>query len=120
MNDCTIPSLHDWTDAHSEEIAAGMSCLPVNEAVSAQIAHLVARACESDMHTLDTMMEYVSTAHGLHKASAMARASGNVEWALELFEMAQLFHHYAIGDIAAIAVMSRTTAPNSGGVNAVH
>lgn len=120
MKDGTIPNLHDLADEHSEEIAAGMSRLPVDEAVSAQIALLVERACESNMHTLDTMLEYVSTAHGLHKASALARANGNVEWARELFEMAQLFHHYAIGDIAAIAVMSRTTAPNSGGVNAVH
>jgi hypothetical protein len=120
MTGHTIPSLHDWADAHSEDIAAGMSCLPVNEAVSAQIAHRVARACESNLHTLDTMMEYVSTAHGLHKASALARANGNMEWAHELFEMAQLFLHYTVGDIAAIAVMSRTSAPNSSGVNAVH
>ena len=120
MKNSTIPSLHDWADVHSEEISVGMSCLPVDEAISAQIGQLMARACESNMHTLDTMMEYVSTAHGLHKASELARAGGNEEWARELFELAQVFLHYAVGDIAAIAVMSRTCAPNSSGTNAVH
>ena len=118
--DPTIPSLHDLADAHSEEIAAGMSSLPMDEVISARIGQLMGRACESNTHTLDTMMEYVSTAHGLHKASALAREKGDEDWSRELFELAQVFLHYAVGDIASIAVMSRTCAPNSSGVNALH
>lgn len=115
-----IPSVHDWADARSAEIAAGISSLPVDETISSQIGKLMRRACDSDVHTLDTMAEYVSAAHGLHAAAAKARVNGNEEWARDLHGLAQVFLHYAIADIAAIAAMTRTYAPNQSGLNAVH
>jgi len=120
MSVIDFPSLNDWMAARSDEIAAGMSSLPVDEAISNQIGQLMARACAAGTHTLDTMAEYVSTAHGLHLAAALARSGGNMGWAKELFDLAQVFLHYAVADMAAIAVMARIHAPNQSGLNAVH
>lgn len=117
----TFPDMHDWVDQYSAEVAAGMSAMPVNEVVSDRIGQLMSQACEADnMPTSASLLEYVATAHGLHKAAPIARANGNEGWATDLFELAQVFLHYAVGDIAAIAVMSRVCAPNPSGLNAVH
>lgn len=120
MCDPHFPNLNDWADARSDEIAAGMFSLPVNETISAQIGQLMERACNGGLHTLATMAEYVSVAHGLHQASAMARATGDAKWAKEMFDLGQVFLHYAVSDMAAIAAMTRASLPNQSGLNAVH
>jgi hypothetical protein len=106
QNSIKIPNLHDWVDRSSLEIVAAFSTLPVNAEVSDKIGRLMAQACEGRGRTLDSMFEYLSAAHGLHGASMEARRQGDEKWADELFELGQLFLHYAVGDIAAISQAS--------------
>ncbi|WP_156460219.1 hypothetical protein [Mesorhizobium sp. Root157] len=120
MDNLPFPDMHDWMEKHSAEVAAGMSAMPPVEAVSNRIGDLMGQACNGDVHTQASMLEYVATAHGLHQASALVRAEGRESWANDLFGVAQLFLHYAVDDIAAMAVMTRACAPNPSGLNAVH
>ncbi|WP_378947767.1 hypothetical protein [Mesorhizobium sp. ANAO-SY3R2] len=53
--------------------------------------------------TLDSILQFVGVAHGLHAAAAKARAMNEYKWAGELHSMGQLFLSHAAGGIETFA-----------------
>jgi hypothetical protein len=96
------PNLHDWVEDLSHSMAEGLTGLPANPAMTSHIGELSAQAMEGKVKSFETMLSYISAAHGLHQASENAKAAGNAEWADELHRLGQLFLHHAVSDVEAL------------------
>ncbi|HEV7255894.1 MAG TPA: hypothetical protein VGN97_22705 [Mesorhizobium sp.] len=98
-----------WLDQHSATISAVVgdpTRLNDDEAnaVYSRLSELAVSACQGGhIASMETILGYVATAHGLHAAASRLREIGEERRADEVTGLGQIFLAYAAGDVCSVA-----------------